>query len=44
MIYADPLCHTLNLHLVTTTNLSVWSLPRISSLHNMSSWQNKDDS
>lgn len=38
------MCHTLNLHLVTTTNLSVWSLPRISSLHNMSSWQNKGDS
>lgn len=27
----------MNLHLVTTTNLSVWSLPRISSLHKMSS-------
>lgn len=32
---------TLNLHLVTTTNLSVWSLPRISSLHKMSSWWEK---
>ena len=29
----------MNLHLVTTTNLSVWSLPRISSLHKMSSWR-----
>lgn len=29
---------TLNLHRVTTTNLRVWSLPRISSLHKMSSW------
>lgn len=33
---------TLNLHLVTTTNLSVWSLPRISSLHKMSSWRKKE--
>lgn len=31
----------MNLHLVTTTNLSVWSLPRISSLHKMSSWWEK---
>lgn len=30
---------TLNLHLVTTTNFKVWSLPKISSLHKMSSWK-----
>lgn len=28
---------TLNLHLVTTTNFNVWSFPKISSLHKMSS-------
>lgn len=28
---------TLNLHLVTTTNFKVWSFPKISSLHKMSS-------
>ena len=35
-----PLCEgrvTLNLHLVTTTNFKVWSFPKISSLHKMSS-------
>lgn len=29
---------TLNLHLVTTTNFKVWSFPKISSLHKMSSY------
>lgn len=32
---------TLNLHLVTTTNFKVWSFPRISSLHKISSCENK---
>lgn len=32
---------TLNLHLVTTTNFKVWSFPKISSLHKMSSYGRK---
>ena len=35
--------HTLNLHRVTTTNLSVWSFPRISSLHKISSWREREE-
>lgn len=33
---------TLNLHLVTTTNFKVWSFPKISSLHKMSSCQDRE--
>ena len=40
-VHVTTLFHTLNLHRVTQINLSVWSLPRISSLQRISTWKYK---